>query len=172
MSSYSDFGFDSASTSGTSGPAIKEFPATAEAFPEFIIKHFALIHPPLESLSGVPFECVICASPDKTVIDCSLARKCASSTYPCDGLPCQCKPASFSICYECIVSTLWSSTSSILKDQKRFRAKCPFCKASYCHLDIVYYTTKTDSTSSSGSTGSSRRRRKTTKNVPSLQGFD
>ena len=147
-----------------SGPTVEEFPKDASAVAAFLKKYYVLHHPPLDSAPEMQFECVICASPDKTLVDCSLTRKCAVSSYPCDGLPCQCKPTSFYICFDCLASNLWSSSSSILKDQKRFRAKCPFCKASYCHLDIVYYTLPNSKPTSpspqSKSSQSSRRRRK------------
>ncbi|MDP2439188.1 MAG: hypothetical protein Q8P67_25855 [archaeon] len=159
MASYLDV-FGGSSGGGNSEAAHREFPTTAEAFPAFLKKHYALIHPPLKSQAGDSFECVICGVEEKTAADCSLARKCAASNYPCDGLPCQCKPSSFSICFQCLASTLWSGTSSILLGQKRFRAKCPFCKASFCHLDVVHYFAKPLVSPPSSSTSKKRGRRR------------
>ena len=40
-------------------------------------------------------------------------------------------------CSYCVANTLWSHTAEHLRRSNRFRAKCPFCNASFCPEDIV-----------------------------------
>eukprot|EP01095_Lingulamoeba_sp_RSL-Kostka_P006708 TRINITY_DN2116_c0_g1_i1.p1 TRINITY_DN2116_c0_g1~~TRINITY_DN2116_c0_g1_i1.p1 ORF type:complete len:296 (-),score=71.80 TRINITY_DN2116_c0_g1_i1:116-1003(-) len=62
-------------------------------------------------------------------------RLCTRSKYPCDNHVCNCSTSY--CCFDCLATNLWKKSSSFLRDQGRFRANCPFCKAEYCHNDLI-----------------------------------
>jgi hypothetical protein len=62
-----------------------------------------------------------------------LRRRCQCESYPCEGHTCDCIDKF--ICTDCLISHLWKSSNG--RDIGRFRAKCPFCQAEYCHNDLV-----------------------------------
>mmetsp|Transcript_16218 Transcript_16218/g.63242 ORF Transcript_16218/g.63242 Transcript_16218/m.63242 type:complete len:106 (+) Transcript_16218:77-394(+) len=79
-------------------------------------------------------QCMIC---DDGPADGLLgSRLCLVSPYPCEGHQCRCTERL--ACIRCLVKFLWEKTNSVLKQQGRYRAACPFCKAEYCHMDLVH----------------------------------
>ena len=81
--------------------------------------------------------CMICC--DSVKEKASLARKCLTTAFPCQGHSCSC--SDMQICYGCYVETLWKSPRS-QKGLGRFRASCPGCRAEYCQFDICYIEVK------------------------------
>lgn len=75
---------------------------------------------------------MICAKDD--VIFSRLARKCLRTQAPCGGHTCSC--ALLQVCYDCLVEALFVSPKS-QRALGRWRANCAFCKAEYCHWDVV-----------------------------------
>ncbi|KAH3722527.1 hypothetical protein Pelo_18767 [Pelomyxa schiedti] len=43
----------------------------------------------------------------------------------------------FPCCSKCLAHVLWTTTNDFMKKQHRYRGKCPFCKAEFCHEDLV-----------------------------------
>jgi hypothetical protein len=69
------------------------------------------------------------SSSQQTVTDQEPAA--AAAELPAADLPV------FRACKECVFRCLWTQTGAALREQGTFRAKCPFCKADYCHNDVV-----------------------------------
>jgi len=88
-----------------------------------------------KSLSGISPECFLCT----TVADVfGLIRGCKCSDFPCTSHECKCSQHSrYQVCAQCIASCLWNQTNESLRKIGRYRSKCPFCKAEFCHLDVV-----------------------------------
>lgn len=64
-------------------------------------------------------------------------RKCKveETIQKCTGSPCTCPP--FRVCVLCYLTLLWKNSNPAMKQQARYKAKCPFCKAEFCHLDLI-----------------------------------
>jgi len=43
------------------------------------------------------------------------------------------------VCAHCLVNFLYTKTNDHMKKNGRWRACCPFCKAEFCHLDVIIY---------------------------------
>jgi len=90
-------------------------------------------------------DCALCGSEKLNVFQ--ILRSCKCTQYPCEHHECKCGgqigidknyPKIYPACASCIITCLWKSTSENLKSNGRYRAKCPFCKAEFCHLDLVF----------------------------------
>lgn len=40
-------------------------------------------------------------------------------------------------CSKCLAHVLWESSNDYMRSQKRYRGKCPFCKAAFCANDLL-----------------------------------
>lgn len=40
-------------------------------------------------------------------------------------------------CSMCLAHVLWESSNDYMRSQKRYRGKCPFCKAAFCAEDLL-----------------------------------
>eukprot|EP01116_Phalansterium_solitarium_P012538 TRINITY_DN28946_c0_g1_i1.p1 TRINITY_DN28946_c0_g1~~TRINITY_DN28946_c0_g1_i1.p1 ORF type:complete len:130 (-),score=4.63 TRINITY_DN28946_c0_g1_i1:179-568(-) len=82
-------------------------------------------------------KCSICS--ERPVDVSCLVRSCKCSSHPCERHECRCgtKGAAYAGCSHCLAQLLWKVTNEEMKKQGRYRAKCPFCKAEFCHQDIV-----------------------------------
>lgn len=40
-------------------------------------------------------------------------------------------------CSMCLAHVLWESSNEYMRSQKRYRGKCPFCKAAFCAEDLL-----------------------------------
>lgn len=40
-------------------------------------------------------------------------------------------------CSSCLAHVLWESSNEYMRNEKRYRGKCPFCKAAFCANDIL-----------------------------------
>jgi hypothetical protein len=91
-----------------------------------------------------------------------IVRSCLCSESPCEGTTCTCKARPYPLCskvcfvfpprfsfsvswklefvVQCLVKQLWIQTADIMKKRNMFRSKCAYCKAEYCHNDIVLFT--------------------------------
>eukprot|EP01119_Soliformovum_irregulare_P009237 TRINITY_DN22459_c0_g1_i1.p1 TRINITY_DN22459_c0_g1~~TRINITY_DN22459_c0_g1_i1.p1 ORF type:complete len:155 (+),score=7.86 TRINITY_DN22459_c0_g1_i1:102-566(+) len=87
-----------------------------------------------KTTSSLPADdCFICSQPLKDVA--TVIRSCKCSANPCMSHECKC--SGNPCCSDCLVQCLWSQTPSHLKSSGRYRAHCPFCKADFCHLDVI-----------------------------------
>jgi len=43
----------------------------------------------------------------------------------------------FPACSKCVALILYSNTNDFMKKNGRWRAHCPFCKAEFCHYDLI-----------------------------------
>eukprot|EP01098_Paradermamoeba_levis_P004799 TRINITY_DN2052_c0_g1_i1.p1 TRINITY_DN2052_c0_g1~~TRINITY_DN2052_c0_g1_i1.p1 ORF type:complete len:126 (-),score=13.78 TRINITY_DN2052_c0_g1_i1:210-587(-) len=109
-----------------------EDPLTEESFLQKLKNHYSIP----EKKSQLSDEtCMLCAT---HLVDCRIGkRKCLRTHFPCEGKICSC--TSFPACIQCMASHLWKSSNEVMRRDGRFRAKCPFCKAEYCHLDVVVF---------------------------------
>lgn len=96
-------------------------------------------------------ECQICwgGRPNVRIAN----RLCGVSVRKCGGHMCGCSGSLY--CFDCLMMLLWEQTPQPLKDDGIFRAKCPFCQAEFCSLDLVRTLSPSDLTPSTASSSSS-----------------
>jgi hypothetical protein len=96
-------------------------------------------------------ECQICwgGRPNVRIAN----RLCGVSVRKCGGHMCGCSGSLY--CFDCLMMLLWEQTPQPLKEEGIFRAKCPFCQAEFCSLDLVRSLSASDLLPSSGSSSSS-----------------
>eukprot|EP01099_Mayorella_cantabrigiensis_P006255 TRINITY_DN5179_c0_g1_i1.p1 TRINITY_DN5179_c0_g1~~TRINITY_DN5179_c0_g1_i1.p1 ORF type:complete len:243 (-),score=43.28 TRINITY_DN5179_c0_g1_i1:203-931(-) len=93
-------------------------------------------NPTEPTLVSYPFPiCLICQT-EYADGQLNKFRQCrVSVSSPCSSSCCSCPP--FRVCTLCYFNLLWKNTNDFMKKQVRYRAKCPFCKAEFCDLDLV-----------------------------------
>jgi len=100
---------------------------------------------PFDQFSGTEMKCQIC---DSSCDVERLVRSCLCSDYPCEGHSCSCRAHPYPLCSKCLARQLWLQTADIMKKRNSFRSQCPFCKAEFCHNDILLFTITSTSLSS------------------------
>ncbi len=74
--------------------------------------------------------CLVCSNSQKLDVK-RIVRSCQCSPYACEGHECGCSKQGdfFPVCSDCLANCLWKGSADKMKQEGRYRSKCPLCKA-------------------------------------------
>jgi len=65
----------------------------------------------------------------------------------------------FPACAQCLANILYTKTNNFMREHGRWRGNCPFCKAEFCHLDLVLLSPTAVPTKPPPSTAKTKKKR-------------